>query len=108
MFTQLYLQSTDPLRRTSMADMVPAMVGSIVFHTLLYTAFVNLVSFIFVGKLLSNMVNVRLVVSLVLIMCVGFVARVYHVQDIYRAYNYDSHQARGHIDHRFITWPFLS
>lgn len=108
MWTTLYLQSTDPEQKTKLAVMAGPMVLSILFHVVLYATFVNVVNFIFVGKPLSSVVNTRLMIALLAIMVVGFAGRVYHVQEIYRAYNYDLVKTRAHLDKLYITWIFLS
>lgn len=108
MFTALYLQSTDPLRQTPWKEVVPKMIVSVLFHAIVYGAFVNLASWIFVGKCLTSVVNMRLIISLLCILSVGYVARMYHVQEIYRAYNYDAVKTRQHLDQRFISWIFLA
>jgi hypothetical protein len=111
MFTDLYLKTTDPRKKlTQWLDpsiLVPIFV-SVLFHTIAYTGFCNLVSFIFFSRLLNPTVNVRLVVSLLCIMCVGFVARYYHVQEVYRAYHGNMEKTRQHLDRQYVTWIFLS
>ena len=107
MFTTLYLQTTDP-RIPCTAWSWSAVVASIVVHIALYTFFFNLASFIFLGHPLRKEVNVRLVTSLLVIMSVGYLGRYQHVQEIYRAYNYDVDKTRQHCDHVFLGWVFLA
>jgi hypothetical protein len=77
-------------------------------HTAIYTATINLASFIFLGRVLSSQQNVRLVIALLLIMFVGYFARFYHVKDIYRAYNGDVEKTRSHLDKLYIGWIFIA
>jgi hypothetical protein len=108
MLTSVFLQTTDPLRRTALVDMLPGILASILFHLIVYTAFCNVASFIFSGRCLSQTVNMRLVLTLLIVLSVGFAARMAHVQEIYRTYNYDLDLTRNHLDHLYITWFFIS
>jgi hypothetical protein len=110
MFTKLYLDTTNPklkLCELFKPKILFPMIGSIVFHTLVYTLFCNLVSYIFVNKLLSKQINTRLVVSLIIIMMFGFIARFYNVKDIYHTYR-NMKKTRNHLDKLFISWIFIS
>jgi len=78
------------------------------FHTVIYALFVNLATYIFFGKILPNAINVRLAGSLFVIMAFGFLARFFHVKDIYKAYNYDLEKTRSHLDKLYIGWVFIS
>ena len=92
MFTELYLQTTDPKLPFSQFISPPILMNiliSIVFHTIVYSSFVNLLSFIFTGKILSTTINYRLLLSITLIMIFGFIARFFHVKEIYKAYGND-------------------
>jgi len=111
MFTELYLKTTDPKLPFSKFVSPPILTNiliSVAFHTIIYASFVNMVSFIFTGKILSTSINYRLFLSLLLIMIFGFIARFFHVKEIYKAYNNDLDKTRTHLDHRFISWIFLS
>ena len=110
MFTELYLSTTNP--NISLSEMisrntVPLLI-SILFHTILYMLFVNMVSYIFFGKLLSMKINNRLFVILILIMTFGYIGRFYHVKDVYQAYNKDMTNTRAHLDKLYITWIFIA
>ena len=110
MFTKLYLDTTNPKLKLSQLFEKPiiySMIGSICFHTLIYTLFCNLVSYIFFNKILSNQINTKLVVSLVIIMIFGFIARFYNVKDIYNQYH-DVKKTREHLDKLYISWIFIS
>ena len=107
MFTELYLQTTNP--ELSISQIISAnMLFSVLFHTILYCVFFNMTSYIFFGKLLSNVINARLFLSLLTIMFFGFFARFFHVKEIYRAYNYDLDLTRSHLDKLYISWIFIS
>ena len=111
MFANLYLQTTDPRLTVSQlfqGSILVGMILSILLHAIIYASFFNLASYIFFGKLLSKIVNVRLIGSLLLIMIFGFYGRVLYVKNIYNAYNYDVAKAREHVDKFFISWVFLS
>jgi uncharacterized membrane protein (DUF485 family) len=110
MFTKLYLSTTDP--KLSLSEMISQntvpLVVSIIFHTILYMLFVNLASYIFFGKLLSMKINNRLFIVLIIIMTFGYIARFYHVKDIYQAYNNDIMKTRKHLDKLYIGWIFIA
>jgi len=111
MFTETYLQTTDPKLPFSEFIKAPILTNilvSVVFHTIVYSSFVNLLSFIFTGKILSMAINYRLLLSLLFIMVFGFFARFLHVKEIYKAYNNDLDKTRSHLDKLFIGWIFIS
>ena len=127
MFTDLYLQTTNPNLPFSSLFTMQIMGGiilSVIFHTILYASFFNLTSYIFLGKMLSIAVNRRLIITLLLIMFFGYIgrliitlllimffgffARFFHVKEIYRAYHNDMKKTRKHLDKLYIGWIFLS
>ena len=111
MFTKLFLQTTNPnlsLNELFNANMTTRILISDIFHTIIYASFFNLANYIFFGKLLSNVINIRLIVSLFIIMLVGYYARFFHVKDIYKAYNYDLERTRNHTDKLYISWLFIA
>jgi len=111
MLTELYLQTTNPrLPFSSLFSMktFTGIIVSVILHTIIYAFFFNLASFIFLGKLLSKSINIRLIISLLIIMFFGFFARFFHVKEIYKAYNYDMEKTRKHLDKLYIGWIFLS
>jgi uncharacterized membrane protein len=111
MFTKLYLETTNPKLPFSglfKPTIFMVIIISIIFHTFIYTSFSNLVSYIFFGKILSKSINIRLIVSLLLIMFFGFFGRFFHVKDIYKAYDYNMEKTREHLDKFFINWIFIS
>jgi hypothetical protein len=111
MFTELYLETTNPkLSFYQLFDIniFSKIIFSVIFHTVIYTSFLNLGSYIFFGKILSNDVNIRLISALLLIMFFGFFGRFIHVKDIYKAYGYDLEKTRNHLDRLYIGWIFIS
>jgi uncharacterized membrane protein (DUF485 family) len=110
MFTEAFLVTTDPnvtLSQVWHSPVLVNIVAAIVFHLVIYTAFFNLASAIFTGKLLSAAINQRIVLALLVIMTGGYLARIYHVKDIYRAYRGDTARAREHVNKLFISWIFI-
>ena len=111
MFTKLYLQTTNPklpFITLFKPKLLFHIIISVIIHTIIYTVFCNLVSYIFFGKLLSKTINIRLIISLLIIMFFGFFARFLHVKEIYKAYNYNLEQTREHLDKLYISWIFIS
>ena len=111
MFTKLYLDTTNPKNpfyKFLEPEILLPMIGSVLFHTILYTVFFNLVSYVFTGKVLSIIVNQRILVILLIIMFFGFIGRYLHVRDVYNAYNGDIVKTRNHLDKLYISWIFIS
>jgi len=107
MFTDLYLKTTNP--KLTLSEFLRIhILFSVVFHTIIYTLFFNLFHYIFFGKALSKIINIRIVVSLLIIMYTGFWGRFLHVKEIYKAYNYDLEKTRQHLDKLYVTWIFIS
>jgi hypothetical protein len=109
MLSELYLKTTDPdVQYADLLKLLGPILVSVVLHTVLYTGFANLVAFIFLGRPLTQEVNVRLLTALAVIMLAGFVARVAHVKEIATAYHGNKAKTRAHVDKVFITWFYLS
>ena len=110
MFTKLYLNSTNPkltLYQLFRENAMPLLI-SVLFHTIIYVLVLNIASYIFYNSFLSRRINTILAVTLLLIMSLGYIARFYHVKDIYNAYNYDMERTRNHIDKLYISWIFIA
>ena len=109
MFTKIYLSTTNP--KITLYDMfrenLSSILVSVIFHTVLYCAVFNVASFIFFGRILSSVINLRLVLTLLLIMFFGYIARYYHVKDIYTAYKGNMEKTRAHCDRLYIGWIFI-
>ena len=111
MLTNLYIQTTNPKMKFGELfgmKIFTSILLSVVFHTFIYMAFLNLGSFIFFGQFLSNPINFRLFFSFIFILFFGFFARFFHVKEIYRAYHYDIHKTTQHLNTLYIGWIFLS
>lgn len=111
MFTKLYLETTNPKLTLSGLfgpKILGPMIVSIIVHTILYTLFTNMVSWIFFGSILSNKINMRLLVCLIPIMVFGFIGRFIHVKEVYQAYNGNMEKTREYTDKHYISWVFLS
>ena len=111
MFTKLYLETTNPklnFYQLFLPTIFVPMLFSVLFHTIIYTLFCNMVSYIFLNKMLSSEINKKLILSLILIMVFGFIARFIHVKDVYSAYNGDMVKTRNHLDKLYISWIFIS
>jgi len=81
---------------------------SVLFHTIVYLLFCNVVSWVFFGKVLTKEINVRLAFALTIIMVLGYIGRLLHTREIYRAYNGNMEKTRKYIDDHYISWVFLS
>lgn len=111
MFTKLYLETTNPKLATSSLfsqNIFVPMFVSILFHTIVYALFFNLITWIFFGKILSNKINIKLILSLIMIMFFGFIGRFIHVKDIYNGFNQNIEKTREYIDKHYVSWIFLS
>ena len=111
MFTKLYLETTNPNLGFSQMfgpKILGPMIFSILVHTIVYTLFCNMISWIFFDSILSKVVNKRLLVSLLAIMTFGFFGRFFHVKEIYNAYGRDMKKTRKYIDKHYVSWVFLS
>ena len=110
MFTKLYLSTTNP--NLSLSEMIsqniyPLLI-SVIFHTIVYFLFTNTLYYTFFGRLLSMKINSRLFIILFMIMFFGYIARFYHVKDVYNAYNKDMEKTRNHLDKLYIGWIFIA
>lgn len=110
MFTKLYIDSTNPkiTLYQLFSENMTSIIASVVFHTLIYTLFFNMGSYIFTGSFLSSKTNLRLILILAMIMFFGYIGRFYNVKDIYNAYNHDMEKVRNHLDKLYITWVFIA
>jgi len=111
MFTELYLQTTNPKLTFNECFTIKIFIDiciSIIFHTIIYASFCNLFSYIFFGSLLSKIINLRLFLILIIIMFFGFFARFLHVKEVYQAYDLNLEKTRNHLDRLYIGWIFIS
>ena len=76
--------------------------SSVLFHVMVYTAFVNLAWWVLTNHLFYA--NDRLVVVLFWIMYLGYMGRVIHVREIYR---HRRQGAQAFVDQHYNSWIFL-
>jgi hypothetical protein len=110
MFTELYLKTTNPnfqLGDFTKPDIVFPITLSVVVHAVIYLIFINLGYFIFTTRFLSNSMNVRAFIIFIIIMISGYIGRVLHVKDIYKAYGHKHEKAFKHVNQHYNSWIFL-
>ena len=110
MFTKLYLETTDPKlswEKYFGINIFSMIIISIVFHTILYTIFFNIISYIFYEKMLSKNINIRLIIALLLIMFFGYIGRLLHVKEVYNGFNYDYDKTQKYIRAHYNSWVFI-
>jgi len=111
MLTKLYLDTTNPeltIEQFFSYKIFSPMIYSLLFHTIIYMSFLNVANYIFTQRILSGETNLMIFVFLILFMFAGFIARFYHVKEIYSAYNKDMVKTREHLDKLYISWLFIS
>jgi len=110
MFTQLFIETTNPKlswKQFFSIEIMSNILLSILFHTFIYTIFFNLGSFIFYGKILSNKINIRLIISLLIIMFLGYIGRFIHCKQIYNDFNKNEVKSNEYINTHYNSWVFL-
>jgi len=110
MFTKLYLDTTNPKitwKEIIQTNIWVMIIISILFHTVVYSIFINVVYFIFSGKRLSNIINIRLVIVLLLIMFFGYIGRIMRVKDIYETFHHNEKVTREFTNQIYNTFIFL-
>jgi membrane protein YdbS with pleckstrin-like domain len=108
MATKLYLETTNPNSKLSRPSIVFGITISVILHTVVYTLFFNLVSYIFTGRTLSGKINKRLVIALIVIMYLGFIGRYYRAKDAYKAFNGDAARTQEYMNQGYVNWVFAS
>jgi hypothetical protein len=110
MFTKLYLETTNPKlswRVFFSKKILPLIIISIIFHTIIYTLFCNIVSFVLFGKMLNNKINIRLILCLIILMFFGYIGRFIHVKQVYKDYNYNYEKTREYLNIHYNSWIFI-
>ena len=110
MFTSLFLETTDPRlswKKFFGLKIFFMIIISIIFHTILYTLFCNIVSYVFYGNILSKNINIRLIIALLLIMFFGYIARLLHVKEVYNGFNYDYDKTQKYVRAHYNSWVFI-
>ena len=111
MFTKLFLITTDPSLTWNTFfsfNVFSMIILSIIFHTIFYTSFCNIVSYIFYGKVLSNTVNTRLISSLLIIMLFGYIGRLTHVKEVYRDFDRNYEKTKEFVQQHYNSWIFIA
>lgn len=106
MFTDIYLQTTSRHPPLASIRFWGLIVVSIIFHAITYTAFANMVAFIFMGRALGYTINRRMMVCLLVFMFFGYIARMLHVHEVYRTIP-SAERARAFIDAHYNSWIFI-
>ena len=109
MFTDVFLLTTNPLLPLSEIFRPISMVMiflSILFHLVVYSGFINIINWIFYGNFLSIIINQRLVLSLCWIMVLGYIGRLIHCRDIYRAFH-GKDDWKNFIHQHYNSWIFI-
>jgi hypothetical protein len=110
MFTKLFLLTTDPKLRWSSffsVSIFSMITISVLFHTIIYALFCNIVSYIFYGKILSKIVNIRLCIALLLIMFFGYIGRLMHAKEAYNDFNDNYDKTKNYIQQHYNSWIFI-
>jgi uncharacterized membrane protein YqjE len=110
MFTRLFLETTDPKlswKKFFGLNIFFMIIISVIFHTILYTSFFNLVSYIFNGKILSKVINFRLIICLLLIMFFGYIGRLWHSKQTYNDFNNDYEKTKKYLEQHYNSWIFI-
>jgi hypothetical protein len=110
MFTKLYLLTTNPnlsMNQVIQHNVLLLVLFSVLFHTIVYATAVNWIYFIFNGKILNNVINVRLISSLIIIMIIGYISRIIHVKTIYNDFNHNNQKSTEFINQHYNSWIFI-
>jgi uncharacterized protein YqhQ len=110
MSTKLFLETTNP--KLTWNDVVKknlifSIFLSIILNTFVYTIILNLTSYVFLGKILSNNINIRLIMVLIIIMIFGYIGRIMHAKEVYRAFHGDEKKTRDFLNQHYNSWIFL-
>jgi uncharacterized protein YqhQ len=110
MSTKLFLETTNP--KLTWKDVVKKNIIfyiflSIILNTTIYTIILNLTSYIFLGKILSNKINIRLIIVLIIIMIFGYIGRIMHSKEVYKAFHGDEKKTREFLNQHYNFWIFL-
>ena len=103
MFTNLYLDTTQPGQIPQQLLRDRRVYTSALVHTILYTLLVVVIASVFRIKRVDY---VNLFIASMVIQVLGYPARAWHVNEIYKAYGDNVEAAREHIDKQYITWIF--
>jgi hypothetical protein len=110
MSTKLFLETTNP--KLTWNDVINKSIIfsiflSIILNTTVYTIILNLASYVFLGKILSNKINIRLTMVLIIIMIFGYIGRIMHSKEVYKAFHGDEMLTRNFLNQHYNSWIFL-
>ena len=104
MFTNLYIDTTQPDQDPTLLLRDQRIYISAFVHTMIYIFIIAMIASIFSVKKIDY---TKLFVFSMLIQIIGYPARAWHVNQIYEAYGEDQKSAREHIDKQYISWVFI-
>ena len=104
MFTKLYLDTTQPGQNPRKLLQDQRVYTSALVHTVFYMVLVVVIASVFKIKKI-DMLN--LFILSMTIQVLGYPARAWHVNEIYKTYGDNFEAARAHIDKQYITWFFI-
>jgi hypothetical protein len=110
MFTKLFIETTNPKltwKQFMSKDIIMNIILSVLFHTFIYTLFCNIISYVFYGKILSNAINTRLVIFLLILMSLGYIGRFIHCKQIYKDFHKNEVKTNHYINTHYNSWIFL-
>ena len=110
MSTKLFLETTNPKltwNEVIKKNLIFSIFISIILNTTVYTIILNLTSYVFLGRILSNNINIRLIMVLIIIMIFGYIGRNMHSREVYRAFHGDEKKTRKFLNQHYNSWIFL-
>ena len=110
MSTKLFLETTNPkltCNEVVSKNLIFSIFISIILNTTVYTIILNLASYVFLGRILSNIINIRLITVLIIIMIFGYIGRNMHSKEVYRAFHGDEKKTREFLNQHYNSWIFL-
>ena len=110
MSTKLFLETTNPKltwKEVVKKNIIFSIFLSIILNTTIYTIILNLASYIFLGRILNNKINIRLIMVLIIIMIFGYIGRIMHSKEVYKAFHGDEKKTREFLNQHYNSWIFL-
>lgn len=110
MSTKLFLETTNPKltwNEVVKKNIIFSIFLSIILNTTVYTIIFNLASYIFLGRILSSKINIRLITVLIIIMIFGYIGRIMHAKEVYKAFHGDEKKTREFLNQHYNSWIFL-
>jgi len=110
MSTKLFLETTNPKltwKEVVKKNIIFSIFLSIILNTTIYTIILNLTSYIFLGRILNNKINIRLIMVLIIIMIFGYIGRIMHSKEVYKAFHGDEKKTREFLNQHYNSWIFM-